>query len=370
MRILTRYVLRDILLTAFLAVSVLSLVLVLGNIFRRLLDLFVNYDVPLEFILRFIGYVLPFSLTFTIPWGFLTAVLLVFGRLSADSELVAVRSTGVSLFRLSLPVIILGALFSLLCLWINLSVAPRAQVEMRNTLFRIATNNPMALFGSDQVIDQFPGKKIYVGHREGDQLQNIQVYHLDAQYRPIRVVVAETGRLEVDLQNQQILMHLGSTAYEERSDADPDDLRLIRQGISLQEGTFPISLEELYKRNEGTRGLSSLTWKELNTEIDTGAETEAAESEARTEINKRFSFSLACFAFGLIGIPLAVTAQRRETSIGFTLSLIVAFSYFFFIILADSQKSNVAAMPHIIVWLPNVIFISLGAWLLWRRNAS
>ena len=66
----------------------------LGNVFKRLLDLLVNNDAPLDLILSFIAYILPFSLTFTIPWGFLTAVLLVFGRLSAENELIAWRSSG------------------------------------------------------------------------------------------------------------------------------------------------------------------------------------------------------------------------------------------------------------------------------------
>src|SRR5438477_10380656 len=80
-RLLDRYIGRQLLVTAIFAVAVLSVVLVLGNIFKKLLDLLVNQNAPASLIFSFIAYVLPFSLTFTIPWGFLTAVLLVFGRL-------------------------------------------------------------------------------------------------------------------------------------------------------------------------------------------------------------------------------------------------------------------------------------------------
>ena len=89
MKLIDRFVGRELLVSLGFAVAVLSLVLVLGNIFRRLLPLLVNQDVPAEYLITFIAYVLPFSLIFTIPWGLLTSVLLVFGRLSADNELIA-----------------------------------------------------------------------------------------------------------------------------------------------------------------------------------------------------------------------------------------------------------------------------------------
>src|SRR5438874_1640704 len=108
MKLIDRYIGKELLVTALFAIAVLSLVLVLGNIFKQLLDLLVNHDVPLEYILSFIGYILPFSLTFTIPWGFLTAVLLIFGRMSAENELIALRSSGISILRLCLPLAFLA----------------------------------------------------------------------------------------------------------------------------------------------------------------------------------------------------------------------------------------------------------------------
>src|SRR5438105_15190435 len=99
MKLIDRMVSRELLVNVLFAIVVLSLVLVVGNIFRKLLPLLINHDVPVEYLVSFIAYVLPFSLIFTIPWGLLTAVLLVFGRLSADNELIALRSNGVSITR-------------------------------------------------------------------------------------------------------------------------------------------------------------------------------------------------------------------------------------------------------------------------------
>ena len=176
---------RELLVNVLFAIFVLSLVLVVGNIFRKLLPLLVNHDVPVEYLLTFIAYVLPFSLIFTIPWGLLTAILLVFGRLSADNELIALRANGVSVTRVCLPLAAIALVCTAVCLWLNVQVAPAAQEKLRSTIFDLATRNPMALFGSDQVIDQFPGRKIYVGKKEGNKLDNIIVFEMNQKSVPI-----------------------------------------------------------------------------------------------------------------------------------------------------------------------------------------
>ena len=142
MKLIDRYVGWQVLLTSTIAVAVLSVVLVLGNIFKQLLELLVKNDTPFEQILTFLAYILPFSLTFTIPWGFLTAVLLVFGKMSAENELIALRANGVSIPRITLPVLVLAVLSVGVCLWINVDVAPRAQAQMKEALYTIATQNP------------------------------------------------------------------------------------------------------------------------------------------------------------------------------------------------------------------------------------
>lgn len=379
MKLIDRYVSRQLLTTGLFAVAILSVVLVLGNVFKQLLELIVNHDAPLELILSFIAYILPFSLTFTIPWGFLTAVLLVFGKMSAENELTALRSSGVSIPRICLPVLALALLSVGTCLWINVEVAPRAQVKMKDALYNIATNNPLAMFGSDKVIEDFPGRKIYVESSRGAQLNNLLVYELSEGLEPMRVFFAQRGTLETDREHKQLLLHIYDARFEQRDEAHADEFIKIRQGITMQESTVPISLEELYQKNKKRKGLSSMTAGELLERLDAGAQQPAApgsasrkrgeeRSAARTEINKRFSFALASFAFALIGVPLAITAHRKETSIGFLLSLIVAFVYFFFIILVDTVRSRPGLHPEWLIWTPNVLFIALGAWLFYRLS--
>jgi LPS export ABC transporter permease LptF len=366
MRLLDRFVSRELLVNVLFAIVVLSLVLVVGNIFRKLLPLLVNHDVPVEYLVSFIAYVLPFSLIFTIPWGLLTAVLLVFGRLSADNELIALRSNGVSITRVCVPLAAVAFVCTAICLWLNVQVAPAAQEKLRSTIFDLATRNPMALFGSDQIIDQFPGRKIYVGKKEGNKLDNIIVFEMNEESLPVRVTHARTGMLEADLPNKRILMHLYNARYQQRDEQAPLDLRKIRDGINMAEGTLPIGLDELYEKAKKRPSRSALSIEQLLDQLK--SENKQERSASRTEINKRFSFPFSCLAFGLIGVPLGVTAHRRETSIGFAMGLIVAITYFLFVILGDTLRASPKFHPELLVWFPNVLFLVLGAFLFRRLS--
>ena len=156
---------------------------------------------------------------------------------------------------------------------------------------------------------------------------------------------------------------------------DVDNLLKIKQGITMQESTLPISLEELHDKKKG-KGIGSMTSGELLDRLNdeerkahmTEKERMEEMSATRTEMSKRFSFSLASFAFALIGVPLAITAHRKETSVGFMLSLGVAVTYFFFIIIANAVRENPRWHPELLMWLPNVLCLGFGSWLFFRMS--
>lgn len=345
-----------------MGVSLLSLVLVLGNVFKQLLDLLINHDVPLQTVFAFVAFLLPFSMTFTIPWGFLTALLLVFGRLSADNELLAMRSMGISFTRICVPVLFSALFLAGICLWINLEVAPKAEQAVMDNLYKIATSNPSSFFQTDEVSEDFPDRRVYVGSREGNKLKNLLVFEL-GQGHLSKVVFAKEGYISLDKAHSALLLELQDAFLEERDDKDPTDVTKIHQGIAMKSGTFPMSLKKLFEQRMRWRHLNSYCLGELFAEIKKKTPQELA---LKVELNKRFSVSLATIAFALIAVPLGITAHRKETSVGFALSFVIAFSYFFFIIIADTFRSNPHAYPILLIWLPNIIFTSLGVFLFRR----
>ena len=368
MKIIDRAVGLGIFLATFFGVVVLSLILVLGNIFKELLDILINNpDVPIGTVLAFMALVLPFSLTFTIPWGFLTAILLVFGRMSADNELVALKSNGVSVPRICTPAFLLAAALSLICFWINIEVAPKAEQAMTRSLVDIATSNPASLFRADEVLDKFPDRRVYVGNKQGNKLFNIIVFEINDGDVPKQMIYAKEGVLTNDPDDRsRLLLRLFNARFEQRDEKEPRDVSKIQQGIVMKEGVFPISLSKFFKEFQGSRRMSSYTLLELVDFLAKGAGDR--QTEAVVEFNRRFSISLACCAFVLIAVPLGITAHRKETSVGFALSLVIAFTYFFFIIMAGTFRNNPAAHPSVLIWVPNILFFTLGSFLFYRLS--
>jgi len=132
---------------------------------------------------------------------------------------------------------------------------------------------------------------------------------------------------------------------------------------------FPLSrLKNSRVRVNASMKSTSTLWSEVQGQSGEPLLDPKEHMRSLTELNKRYSFSLACCTFALVGIPLGVTAQRRETSTGFALSLITATVYLVFIILADTLNDKPHLYPHVIMWAPNVIFLAAGGWLFHRLN--
>ncbi|MBU3664448.1 MAG: YjgP/YjgQ family permease [Chthoniobacterales bacterium] len=370
MKIIDRYVGRGVVVTTLYGLFVLSLVLVLGNIFKELLDLMINREVPAKYLFLFMLYVLPFSFTFTVPWGFLTAVLLVFGRMSADNEMIALRACGTSLLRVCMPVLGVAVLLSAFTFWINTEVAPRALDAMRTSIVTIARSNPEALFVADEVIDEFEGRKIFIRGKEGNQLTGITLIEQTPGARPGRIISADNGEIDVDEDSGELLLTLRGARFEQRDDKAEDDYMKIRHGVSIGEATLAIQLEDLVSDYWLSRPLRAYTLTELWNYIPAAKADpdKNLASRVMVELSKRISLSFACIAFAMVAMPLGVTAQRKETSVGFAISLALAFSYFFFVVLAETFRDNAAAYPWLVLWAPNLLFIGLGTWLLLRLD--
>ena len=369
-KLIDRYVGRGVVITTIYGLFVLSLVLVLGNIFKELLDLMINRDVPVKYLFMFMLYVLPFSFTFTVPWAFLTAVLLVFGRMSADNEMVALRACGTSLFRVCLPVLGVAVLLSAFTFWINTTVAPRALDAMRNSIVTIARSNPQSLFVADEVIDEFAGRKIFIGGKDGNRLSNVTLIEEAAGAQPQRVILAQEGEIDVDDEGGELLLTLRNARFEQREEKAPDDFSQIRHGISVGEATMSIQLMDLVNNYWLSKPLRAYTLKELWDYLPEAKAQNDPElvNRVKVEMSKRLSLSLACIAFAIVAMPLGVTAQRKETSVGFAISLALAFGYFFFVVLAEMLRDNTALHSYLLLWVPNVLFIGIGAWLLKRLD--
>lgn len=401
-RIIDRYLGRQILVSTFFAVAVLSVVLVLGQIFKKLLDKLVDGTLPPEAIVKFVGYSFPWSLSFTMPWGILTAVLLVFGRLSADNELISLRMAGLSLKRICAPVFAIALLASGLCLWVNTTVAPHSYTQIKKTTQQAVLNDPQSLFRPDVINGDLTGFFIFSEATEGDRMKNLQIIQLQPDRtgesaRPARYFFAREAELQDTnvFKTRELTLNLMNTltvgrdwpqeaTREEIKAMSPKEreeynarVRAEKEGLPVvdfmksENSPLPVSLQKMFDKSARLR-VDGMSMRDLLLGMKNPAALAAdgsvppSYSAMLTEFHRRLSFSFACIVLAFVGIPFGITAQRRETSAGFVLSLVVGISYFALIMLGGIWQDSPEKYPHLWVWLPNVIFGLLG-FVMFRR---
>lgn len=362
MKLIDQYIGRQILLSAFFAVIVLSIVLVMGSVFKYVLAQLVDRpDLDLGFIVKILLNVLPFSLAITIPWGFLTAILLNFGRLSADNELISLRMSGLTMGRICFSVALLALLFTGVCGYIKLKAEPAARANLErmlpDMLYNLASKNPLALFTDKKVMEEIPQHLIYT-HRNGDDLTNFQMVVLDRFLRPEVFVIAEKVNVSLDpaAAEPTMMMDMHDAYFEvEKSDDSFGEM----QPYAARQAAMPVSLTELRDKKVKMKP-ETMQVPEILQYLKRDGVTKPERSSLRTEISMRLSFSMACITLGLIGIPLGITAQRRETSVGFALSLAIGIVYFLLMTIVELLREQYHLYPHLLAWAPNLVFITLG----------
>jgi lipopolysaccharide export LptBFGC system permease protein LptF len=370
MRISDRYIGKQVLLGTVYAVLVLGIVLVLGNLFKEIKTLLVDFKAPLELVIRFVISVLPVSLTYTVPWGFLSAVLVVFGRLSSNYEITSFRVAGLSLVRLSVPVFVIGAALSLLSLWLNINVVPHSQASVSQLFYEQAARDPSSLLKPGVVQGDFKedGETTLKLLIEGKSGEWVEGFHLYVSPKPKKAtqdsgemtyIHAAKAALSVDNANRQLRLKL-EDAYFETRDAEG------KTSFAFAGEAEPLVID---LKNSRDRKLEAraMTNDAIQLEIATNRTLSARKKlKMQSEITKRYSFSMACLAFAFIAVPLGLQARRSDSSRGLILSLLIGTGYFLMTMLAEQFKTH--SMTMMALWAPNVICVLLGLFLFRRAR--
>lgn len=363
MRIADRYIGWQIFFGTIFGVSLLTVVLVMSQIMKEIRPYLVELGAPLSMVVKFVLLVIPFSLMFTLPWGFLASVLLGFGRLSGNHELISLRMAGLSLFRIAAPVLALGLLFSGISYWISGTVAPSATAALKALPYELGSSDPKAFLQPGVVQAKLPGQKIYIEERQDTTLKGFHLYQVGDQERgeaPKAYVHAGEVDLQVDVEQKLFVLTLNDAHIE--TIREDDSIELATAG-RLE--PYPIDYSKTGQRRAKVEELTNAKI----TSLLAGDTLDADDRKDYTvELHKRRSLSFACLAFALIGIPLGITGQRRETSFGFIMSFLVAGVYFSGMLFIDPLEDSSLAVITGFLWLPNVACLLTGLWLFRRAS--
>jgi lipopolysaccharide export LptBFGC system permease protein LptF len=168
MKTLHLYLLKQVMATLVLTVCVFTAVLLMGNAMKEVLALVIKGQASLIGITKAFGLLIPFVISFSLPMGLLTAMLLVFGRFSADQELTAARSVGVSLVSLAMPILLFSVALSGLSALINMKIAPECRAAYKSLIYDLAISNPATLLSENTFVTEVPGHVIYIENLNRD----------------------------------------------------------------------------------------------------------------------------------------------------------------------------------------------------------
>jgi len=370
-----------------MTVMVFTFVLLLGNILKDVLGLVVSGQATLGMMAQAIGLLIPFVWVFALPLGMLTATLLVFGRFSADQELTAARAGGVSLLSLSAPILMLSLLLCGFCAWVNMELGPSSRVAHKKLFARLLTSKVSSALipeGRHFSHPKLPGFIFFVGKKNGEELEDVIVYQLSSGTNFPATINAARGLLSFKESDNTVEIELFDTrtiSFDKDNEVYMShDLSLSRKytlpnldqaldRVSMSDMTFFQLRREMWK----LEALAALPTSSTNNAMPSKGSLSLEQvrqmtSQIKVQMHRQIAFSFACFGFALIGIPLGIRVQRRETNIGFAIAIVLVLIYYSFILLGLSLAKQPQFSPHLLLWLPNFIFQGIGAVLLWRAN--
>jgi len=349
-----RYIAREIVVPTLLGLTIFTFVLLMGRILK-LVELVINKGIPAWEVAKLFGYLLPSFLVITIPLAFLLGVLLGFSRLSADSETIALKAAGVSLYGMLKPVLLLAALASLTTAYLTLYAGPSGNSAFRTQVFQIATSRASAGFQARVFNDEFDGLVLYaseIQERSG-VLEGVFISDERVGTTP-SIILARTGRVIPDRDALTLTLRLeDGTIHRRPTSKGGNNYQVINFN------TYEINLnlgQQMPDTPQRRKKESELSNSELLAARE-GAQDPEERNSLIVEWHRRLILPLAPLLFGLVGLPLGIRSQRTGRGGGFATGLVVFLVYYLMLSFAETLAVEGGLYPIPIIWAPTVLFL-------------
>jgi len=369
MRLLDRYIAREVVSHGILGLAVFTFVFFVPQLVR-LMDLVVRHTGSIWTVALLFLCTIPPGLGFTFPIGVLVGVLIGLGRLSADSEIVALHASGISLKRLLLPIGIVALVASggtlATTFWLS-PMALRTVARLQQQL--LSSQAPFAV--QPRVFDErFPKFVLYVQDVEAAATHWRGVFLASAagatsdlipqsgdHSQQSSVTIAEEAQIVTSSAQHQIDLHLGSGSTHEYDQRTPDQYNVTTFG----ETDIPVDISGASSPSKN-RALSVAEEPAGALLRDDGAGWRTS----RVEFQRRIAFPAACLVFALLGVPMGVRPRRGGRAGGLILTLILIGGYYFLFVSGDHLAAQGRISPFLGVWAGNIVACILGLIMLAR----
>ncbi len=363
--ILYRYILKELLTPFGVILFVFTGLLFLARSLR-LVELIVNKTASLSDIIILFSYIIPQFLEMAIPMAFLLSIIIAFGRLSADSELVVMRSVGLSLSKLILPVALFAISVSVFSAGISLLVRPWANYQLGLGLFRLATAQassgliagsfneigPLTIYARE-VIDQGALlKDVIISDRRNPDSQ--------------RIFFANRARIQSNDETRTVLIQLFDGSMHEGTGSSLSQTEYALNSIRISESEMTDSDEAIKKKK-----ISEMSTGELRDNINVTLARNETEIDGhsvprmKVELHKRLVLPACCFSVALLALSLGIQPSRGGNRWGMTISFIAGIffilAYYIFFALVSAISETGKFSVELLMWTPNFFFFILGA---------
>lgn len=355
MKVVDRYISIEM-LGPFL-VGVVGFVMVLAvDLLFTMADLIINKGVPLWAVLKLLIYKLPAIMVLTFPVSTLFATAMALGRLAKDNEIVALRTSGVTLFRIAAPIMVLGILVSLASYFTNEKVVPHANHVANNIIRQIIYKKPLPdvkenVFFKDAHNRHYYARRVDMKNKT---MENIMIYEVTDERFP-RVILAEKATFYGRVwELKEGIIH----KYDEK-------------GYLNYEAAFAdmkLNVSEDVMSFSGHKGSQEMNTRELQDKIALLDKGGVSTNALRTELLMKYSIPATCFVFALIGIPFSLPSPRAGRTWGMVVTIVFMFTFYVFTSVFRSLGKGGILPPAVAAFTPQISFSVIGAGLLFWQG--
>ncbi len=366
MRILDRYVIREILPPFLIALLVFTFILIIPFIIE-LAEQMIAKGVPWTTLLQLMATLVPGVAALTIPMALLIGILVAMGRLSADREVVVLMACGVSPYRLLQPVLFLGVICWGVASWVMLEAMPNANQTFREISNKIVMDRAEGEVRPRIFFEDFPNLVLYVNEVPMVGTGWNDVLAADSR-DPARQVIylATHGRMVIDRTARTIQMVLEDGTRHRTDLNNPTNYEVARFKSTI----LTLDPESVFPRQGPARGDRELPIEELTARAEAMRAQGLSPHNQVMEIHKKFSIPVACFVFALLGLALGASSRKDGKLAAFVLGIGVIFAYYVVMYGGEALAKGHWMPAWLAMWLPNFLLGFAGLVLLALRSRS
>lgn len=361
LRLLDRYVLKELLLPFLFGVAAFSCIFVASTMLFRITKFVTQYGASIDSVARMFFYSLPEVINYTFPMSMLLAALMAFGKLSGSSEIVAMKASGISYHRIVAPVLVVGFLVSMFSVIWAEKVVPAAKMQCSYIIDYEIKHNTKPRGSNNVVIPALSGKTKRITYAREFDNKKSKLYDVTiSEYENGKIVRVQTSN--------EATYDEGAWRVGEGDIFSINDKDGVTSHVHFHEQVIPIDISPK-QLNWENKDLEEMTIRELREYIGILEKQDKGTHKQWCEIWMRINIPLASFFFAMIGAALGTQKQRTSSSIGLGISVIVIFIYYAIMTFTTGLAKGGVMNPFFACILPNLTCLCVGIYLMKKKNS-